>query len=1268
MGQFGNDIAALWRSGTAAGVEDARLLRRFEAGEPDASADAFAAIVARHGGLVLRLCREILRDPHRAEDAAQGVFLVLARKAHTIRDGDCLASWLHGVSLRVARRMRADDLARRERESKAAALRPDPPLNDPLLAAEARASLHEELARLPETYRRPLIRCYLEGMSRSEAADRLGCPPRTIDTRLTRGRDRLRDRLVRRGLAPAVAAFASWNTPAVRASAPSSSWIESTSRLALEFARGQSLSCPSADLAKGVLAAMLGQTIRASALAVSLAGCLALGLIPFLPGPSSTIAAKPATGAKPSSVTDDTPSRAAQIVILDADTGQPIPGALIRSSMDFGQYVSYQTNEKGEHLLDLSGQRLSNTFFADVWADGYVQQRLTDDDRRRAEKSSGTTRVEFRLHKGNQTLGGIIRDEDGRPIAGAEVAIWGYLGEMKDPKELAYLILARTDDQGQWRSSSFRDMKFVYLYLDHPDFVSDNAVGRIRAFGQPGEQVDPAVLKPLVDFSDVQVMKRGVALSGRVTDDAGIPIPNADVAWLPLSLLPQMSDSDLAWRRTGGDGRFNFPHVEPGDLRIVARAPGRAPEMVARSVTAGMNDVDLRLPPAVPFAGRVVDGEGRPIAGAGVYVANWKGFGALGVHLATDSEGRFRWDSAPNDPVRVSVRADDRLSIVFQEVTPEPNFVFTLHKALSISGSLRDAETRKRIDQAEVEVGIVDDAGQVTWVPTPHLPGDINIAVWASGGEWHADLDADLPKTYQFRFSSPGYAPYTTRPIRTEEGKLAIDIVLEQRMGPGPSGLVLGPDGQPLPGATIALAGPFEDRLTIKDGRMEARTPQGQEPIPPTTSGADGQFTLPASAYPQKPEYSVVAVHDLGYGEVSREAFEADPTVRLRPWGRVEGRALLAGKPMADREIQYRTDRYRPSDIPEVFDYAQVRTDADGRFAFDRVAPGSIRVVPVWPREGDEFGSDRGVLVVVEPGQTARAEYGAEGRPVIARIVPPEGFEPLADYLANSRFEVVDARPMIPYPPELAGADRARTGEWITRWWDSEDGRAYRRSWFTRYRIKVRPDGTIRAEDIPAGQYRLTLYFTPFASRGPDTDLSRIARATVRFVVPEIPGGRSDEPLDLGEIHPRPRVDLRVGDEAPAFSVPTLDGGQVSLAEDRGKFALVHFWATWNPASIDELRSLQAARDRFHDDDRLVIISLNVDANQDSPRHLLSNRGLDWPQGFLAEATDDPIYQSYGVERLPAVFLIGPDGKIVARDLRGSAIPEAIAGALGPRP
>jgi RNA polymerase sigma factor (sigma-70 family) len=162
---------------------------------------AFAAMVRRHGGLVLDVCRSVLRNHADAEDAFQATFLALAAKAQTLRTPASLAGWLHGTACQVARKARRARDRRRNHEARAP-IRPAFPPPDPSWA-EVREVIHEEVNRLPERYREAIVLFYLVGRSQDEVGRALGLSKDGAKRRLERGRARLRGALGRRGLGPA---------------------------------------------------------------------------------------------------------------------------------------------------------------------------------------------------------------------------------------------------------------------------------------------------------------------------------------------------------------------------------------------------------------------------------------------------------------------------------------------------------------------------------------------------------------------------------------------------------------------------------------------------------------------------------------------------------------------------------------------------------------------------------------------------------------------------------------------------------------------------------------------------------------------------------------------------------------------------------------------------------------------------------------------------------------------------------------------------------
>jgi RNA polymerase sigma factor (sigma-70 family) len=297
---------------------DAALLERFARQDDQ---DAFAALVARHGPMVFGVCRRVLSDLQDAEDAVQATFLLLARKAAGVRQPAALAAYLHGIALRVARKARARRRLTPPLVTDRADPQPDP--LDALSSRELLAILDEEVARLPEAFRLPIVLCYLQGRTAVQAAEFLGWTPGSVRGRLERARARLQQRLTRRGLAvPAGLLGVALGTSAATAALPVHLRAEVVHLGAQVVGAAVNAASPRvAALSRAAGRAMIGNHIKAAAIGLVLLGTLTAGALVMHPEPAPQPPAKPAPAALPS------PQPRARLDLH----GDPLPaGALAR--------------------------------------------------------------------------------------------------------------------------------------------------------------------------------------------------------------------------------------------------------------------------------------------------------------------------------------------------------------------------------------------------------------------------------------------------------------------------------------------------------------------------------------------------------------------------------------------------------------------------------------------------------------------------------------------------------------------------------------------------------------------------------------------------------------------------------------------------------------------------------------------------------------------------------------------------------------------------
>jgi RNA polymerase sigma factor (sigma-70 family) len=289
--------AALLQGGAA--LTDRQLLDRFLAAR---DGDAFAALLRRHGPMVLAVCQRVLGDRHEAEDAFQATFLVLARKAASLRGPLPLGGWLHAVAYRTSLKARTTMARRRARERRAAV----PVAAEAARPEEREEMLHlldQELNRLPDKYRVPLVLCELQGRGRKDAAAQLGIPEGTLSSRLAQAKKLLAERLTRRGAALTAGGLAAALAPESGAAAVPPALVSATVGAALRVVAGGSLaagvvSAHVLTLTEGVMKAMLLNKLKAcGAVALVLLASAGAGGLLYQPAAAQPEKPRPTTRA-----------------------------------------------------------------------------------------------------------------------------------------------------------------------------------------------------------------------------------------------------------------------------------------------------------------------------------------------------------------------------------------------------------------------------------------------------------------------------------------------------------------------------------------------------------------------------------------------------------------------------------------------------------------------------------------------------------------------------------------------------------------------------------------------------------------------------------------------------------------------------------------------------------------------------------------------------------------------------------------------------------
>jgi hypothetical protein len=575
-------------------------------------------------------------------------------------------------------------------------------------------------------------------------------------------------------------------------------------------------------------------------------------------------------------------------------------------------------------------------------------------------------------------------------------------------------------------------------------------------------------------------------LAGRIIDPAGRPIPGAKVM--------RGSDrfgGDVPRAESDEDGRFRFPHVPAGETMLTVQALGYAPALRAVVVRPGLSPaVEFRLEKGRTIQGRVVDAKGEPMAGATVFVDGWRGHRTLEMRMTTDEEGAFRWTDAPPDSVWIDVACDGYLPVNHREVQQVGgDLTIAMTRQLKVRGTVVDAETRHAVKAFTLVPGT--ETGENF---SPYW--DRSRARRATQGRYEIRFeDMTRQQGRRLRVEADGHMPAVSRVIRDDENNPVVNFVLQK--GAGIASVVKRPDGTPLAGAEVVLVSPSQPAFLTN-----GLAPTGNDHRIART-GADGHFTFPS----QEPPYTIVVLHDRGFAEQTiRSAgplLQAELTVR--PWGRVEGTLRIGRRPGAGQRLALSYDRL--GDTPATIPWwsGKATTDDAGRFAFERVMPGQVAIareilIKQMP-SSQTCGYGQTTRLEVSPGTTARVDVGGTGRPVIGKVTAPAGLAGSIDWTFSSNNLV----------PKVSPNEAARFRSGLEKATHLASGG---------YTVKLEADGSFRVEDVDAGAYEFRIMVNepprdPFKA---GFDHAALARARLEVVVPPMPGGRSDEPLDLGAI------------------------------------------------------------------------------------------------------------------------------------------------------
>jgi RNA polymerase sigma factor (sigma-70 family) len=671
------------------------------------SESAFETLVKRHVDFVYCAALRQVRDPSLAEDVSQAVFLLLARKARSFRSGTVLVSWLFRTTRFIASRALRSEYRRQRRELEAAKMNPPSTASETDHDWERVAPvLDEALAALADKDRDAVLLRFISRKPFSRIGAEIGLTEDAAKKRVSRALGRLREFFVRRGTTLSVAAIAVLLGERVAQASPTVLATKITAALSAGASAAASSSA-GALVATAMRDLFWANVTRGAAISACVIGALLLLSTTFRPVANDaknpthdtptvqteTVVDSRSTVSNDVNTNENTTNRTLSLLVLQSEDRQPVAGARV--------WVDCWIDTRPQRTLDALTDR-----------DGLLQIPIPTREFREMVvwiSADGRVAMEMRWHEHEfnepvishtlylepaQPAAGIVLAETGNPIAGAKVSFRGPGIDLAKRENREYhpdLSASFTDADGRWATTQIpMTGERPNMQVTHPDFIPTSA-----GYGGP-----PGFLTNVIT-----VLSNGVALSGRITAADGTPIRNAYVA--------KQSGTYLS-TRTDADGRFHWPHIEPGQVFVDVEAKGFETIHEFVWATNAANECAFTMKeisepvrttsgidaPRVHLHGSVVDAEtGEPIPDFKVLLGDGmsmlrtpagEGVLLLARLLGEGHNGQFDWQTLPGSSTfRLQVEAEGYLESVSEErnhETAEREFSFKLKRGVILIG------------------------------------------------------------------------------------------------------------------------------------------------------------------------------------------------------------------------------------------------------------------------------------------------------------------------------------------------------------------------------------------------------------------------------------------------------------------------------------------------------------------------------------------------------------------------------------------------------
>jgi hypothetical protein len=595
-----------------------------------------------------------------------------------------------------------------------------------------------------------------------------------------------------------------------------------------------------------------------------------------------------------------------------------------------------------------------------------------------------------------------------------------------------------------------------------------------------------------------------VSVSGVVVDADGFPVAEADV------LVGGRSMSNKRTARTTPDGSFTVKGCPPGKQLVSADAPGYATTTI-EVAEAGREPLRLVLERGKLLRLRIVNQVNQPVPNAYVWLDAMRN-GPINqprpIPVQADfsprsgQQGLVVWSNAPDTELQFAIAAGGYMRTNEFKVRPDgEEHVVVLLPAVVVSGQVTDAETGKTIPQFRIVCG---------W-PNANGVGGGTIQ-WSSferdwlnftGGKYQCAFEDAMvhggPNPgYALKFEADGYASFISRTIPADEGTVQLDVALQPAVTENYT--VLLPDGRLAANAEIGLIAPGV-RLELAPGRFNREQLQVGGSI--LMADKEGHFQLSADAS----VHTVMIVHPLGFLRLKRAELTGQKYLQLQPWGRLEGIATSGGKPAEGKVFGLEFADIKSGDLWFGYTAYHVTSDQKGKFVFAQVPPGKLklnRVIPMHISPTSGGWSDRlEQEVEIHPGETAEVTVGGNGHTITAQVRWPAGFD---------RSQLHQLMGSVHTPPPAWMMEAAKDPQQAAQMAESPEVLEFGRN-ARQFQMELDPNGTLSADDVPPGEFEVTVFAVLGGNTGETNVSALMGRARIN-----VPADPATGTIDAGEI------------------------------------------------------------------------------------------------------------------------------------------------------